>query len=302
MNTDKNRLRSLLDKINSLGSKMCSDENMPQIEVDILKDKLREMYSLLMDYEEKIPQDHYMTSPSEMPQIESQEEISQDDILPQQTVIFEQSEDDSPKEIEVSEPQKDIPNNLEEEALPSVEDELPIDGEEFDFYSEEEIAEANDTHLESELKQEKEPYGETEINNIIENTPSVLNYLRNSLMDEIDNELKTPSAFDLFSQQQTTVADKFADTQTINDKVGGRNFGDLRTNIGVNDKFLFINNLFEGNMKKYTDFIQELNASEDKGNALLIIDRYKQENQWSETSLAFTTLLDIIEKRFRKRT
>ena len=86
-------------------------------------------------------------------------------------------------------------------------------------------------------------------------------------------EIKEKTTIDLFSSSETSVADKFKeDSKSINEKIisdkedhsiaarmqKGR-ISDLKFAIGLNEKFLFINELFDGNMKDYANAIDLLN-------------------------------------------
>ncbi|MDR1847148.1 MAG: hypothetical protein LBR17_03415 [Bacteroidales bacterium] len=189
------------------------------------------------------------------------------------------------EEIEKPEP---LQNNIKPEEI-------------FDFYSEEEITNELPINedIEPETEQPETDFEPPQPEKIVENTPSVLKYLHDNIMNDAAKEKFSQSPLDLFNEKQTTIADKFGEQQTLNDRMTESIMGDLRTNIGVNEKFLFINELFLGNMKGYTDFIQSLNNSESLSQATKIINAYKEEKQWKEASLAFTTLTSIIDKRFK---
>lgn len=73
---------------------------------------------------------------------------------------------------------------------------------------------------------------------------------------------------------------------------------DLRTAIGVNEKFMFINDLFSGNLREYTDFIQKLNNAETVEIANTILNSEKNNKRWVANSLSFTTLTEILAKKF----
>ncbi len=73
---------------------------------------------------------------------------------------------------------------------------------------------------------------------------------------------------------------------------------DLRTAIGVNEKFMFINDLFSGNLREYTDFIQKLNEAETIENANEILNTEKGNKRWVANSLSYSTLTEILAKKF----
>ena len=70
--------------------------------------------------------------------------------------------------------------------------------------------------------------------------------------------------------------------------------GDLRQCIGINDRFMLIRSLFNGNADQYAAAIAQLNAFTDLNDALL----YMQENyQWDPDSEGVRLLVDLLERK-----
>lgn len=105
---------------------------------------------------------------------------------------------------------------------------------------------------------------------------------------------------DLFSSAQETVADKLSgsDKQTVADKLLHNNLKSLRQFIGINEKFLFINELFNGDMSKYNSAIDELDSMTTPEGANIFLIELKVQNQWSEDMDAFLKIQELIEKKF----
>jgi hypothetical protein len=127
-----------------------------------------------------------------------------------------------------------------------------------------------------------------------------------------DKKSKTKkSTVDLFSAH-STVADKFKDEKkSINDKLFGANtdkslaaklqknpIKDLKAAIGINEKFKFINELFEGNLQKYNDGITKLNAFKNSDDAIAFLSSLKSEFSWNENTEAFQELNDLVQRRY----
>lgn len=99
----------------------------------------------------------------------------------------------------------------------------------------------------------------------------------------------TPSIGDkLSAQQDPTLADKMQQTQ----------FTDIKSAIGINDKFLFINELFEGNLKNYNDSINRLNSFTNTEEALSEIKNLQGKYNWEEENETLEKLKSIIERRY----
>lgn len=120
------------------------------------------------------------------------------------------------------------------------------------------------------------------------------------------------STFDLFGAPATTLADKFRDEKrSINDKlnhetaadksIGSRlrlKIADLRSAIGINDRFIFINELFEGDMRTYDDMLHRLNTCASLQEAIVVFNNAKDAQGWSDELNSVERLLDFIHRRY----
>ena len=73
---------------------------------------------------------------------------------------------------------------------------------------------------------------------------------------------------------------------------------DLRTAIGMNDKFLFVNELFGGNMDKYTKTLENLNDLKTLNGALIYMNELRIELQWNSSNEAYQKLLNLVHRKF----
>ena len=73
---------------------------------------------------------------------------------------------------------------------------------------------------------------------------------------------------------------------------------DLISAIGINDKFLFLNELFNGSMEKYNKSIRSLNSFSTLLGAKTYMSELQIEFQWDCNSDAYKKLNDLIERRF----
>jgi hypothetical protein len=117
---------------------------------------------------------------------------------------------------------------------------------------------------------------------------------------------------DLFAENENiTLADKFKDDKkTFHEKLSvaakdksiadtiQKPIGDLRTGIGVNDRFVFINELFGGSMADYQAAIEEINKQADLEAATRVVMQYKQALNWKEGSEALSKLMSFIRRRY----
>jgi hypothetical protein len=73
---------------------------------------------------------------------------------------------------------------------------------------------------------------------------------------------------------------------------------DLRSAIGINEKFLFINELFGGNLNQYNKTIEELNNFRSLSGAQTCLMELGVQHQWPPHSQALVKLKDLIERKF----
>jgi len=70
---------------------------------------------------------------------------------------------------------------------------------------------------------------------------------------------------------------------------------DLYKAIGINDKFLFIKELFDGDSARYSETINHLNAIADLNDAII----YLQDNfQWTEDNEHAAKFIDLVRRKF----
>lgn len=73
---------------------------------------------------------------------------------------------------------------------------------------------------------------------------------------------------------------------------------DLRSVIGINDKFLFVNELFGGSMEKYNKSIDNLNDLKTLNGAMIYLNELKIELQWNSSNEAYRKLSDLVARKF----
>ncbi|MCK9162769.1 MAG: hypothetical protein WCR29_02420 [Bacteroidales bacterium] len=126
----------------------------------------------------------------------------------------------------------------------------------------------------------------------------------------IEEELLEEKPIIIKNQNTTTIGERYTQSNSFFDNISSsvnksdissrfksNNF-DFRTAIGVNEKFMFINDLFSGNLREYTEFIQNLNEADSLENAKQILNKTKEAKRWIANSLPYTTLQEIMIKKF----
>ena len=109
------------------------------------------------------------------------------------------------------------------------------------------------------------------------------------------------TTFDLFSSNaEETVADKLGkkDDSSVAAKMQHSQISDLKQAIGINEKFLFINELFNGDLGRYNKVIDELNELKNQQGIDTYLLEMKIQNQWADDNEAFLKLKLLLDRKF----
>ncbi|MCK5774527.1 MAG: hypothetical protein KAH25_00030 [Bacteroidales bacterium] len=122
----------------------------------------------------------------------------------------------------------------------------------------------------------------------------------NDLLEE------NPSRDDLFStvngnNETLDLNKKLAEARgnhSLAEKLQKQQIESLKAVIGVNDKFFFINELFDGDTSKYEDVIYTLNNFKKFDDAMQYFSTLKYRFNWKEESEAPEMLVKMLERKF----
>ncbi|MBP6977066.1 MAG: hypothetical protein PHD61_08405 [Bacteroidales bacterium] len=126
-------------------------------------------------------------------------------------------------------------------------------------------------------------------------------------------EKVTGFTFDLFSSPPATIADQYRrEEKTIHEQISSQEsreniaskiqhtpITELKAVIGLNDKFIFINELFHGNMKAYQETIHSLDQLTTLNDAIRYFTEVKDSFDMNEELDSFRRLAEMIQRKFR---
>lgn len=101
---------------------------------------------------------------------------------------------------------------------------------------------------------------------------------------------------EIFSVNES-IAQKEKDKSLVN-KLSGARIENLKSAIGINDKFYFINELFSGNSQAYEDVIYTLNNFKRLEEAMQYVSTLKHRYDWKTEKDAFQKLVRFLERKF----
>jgi hypothetical protein len=137
--------------------------------------------------------------------------------------------------------------------------------------------------------------------------------------ESVVKEVKTTNPADvqavrteMFKEIQSTIAGSYKEEETIHDKFGTTQAGfavadklklapvaDLIKAIGLNEKFLFISELFNNDQKLYQQVLEKLNTSNSFADAYMYFDsEVVMLQKVDKSSPAYALFLDLLQRRF----
>lgn len=178
--------------------------------------------------------------------------------------------------------------------------------------AEEKVSPRKEEHNEISVRKE-------EISEIPVQIPSPANMSMDKLMADIskaENNEKTPSKkgnTDLNErfEPSATIAHKFEELETLADRIASSQTAsslseqlhrvpvkDLKVAIGLNEKFQFINQLFNGDSQKYNTAIDFLNTCGSASKAQDYMKTAATEFNWEKHPAPAEIFMDIVERRY----
>ena len=118
---------------------------------------------------------------------------------------------------------------------------------------------------------------------------------------EVSAAKPAETTLDLFSAApRETLGEtlKPSEKPALADALQSSGISDLREAIGINDKFLFINELFNGDMERYNKVLDELNGFSGLLGAQTYLAELQVQYQWDEENPAYRKLNDLLERKF----
>lgn len=252
-----------------------STYNVNPLDVDLLKQKTIEFYGHLFDLEKTI----------NIANIDSEKIVVAKPSVEQPPILEIKGEDK--KEV--------IPELIDEIKLAEnelVEDKEKKENEDDVFIIDPDIV-PQPTHKSEQIEQEQPSVIEKPIPDleIEENLPEQLK----------ENSLPPQTTYDLFSgSSENALAEKFQsiEEQSLADKMLHSSITNIREAIGINEKFLFINELFNGDLSRYNKILDDINELTTKKGVDTYLLELKIQFQWADENDAYIKLRELLDRKF----
>lgn len=284
----KQEIENLKAAINEQQDQILTYEGkIPQIEFDILMNNIRKQYELFSELN-KAPQPVKVENHDEK-QIFNEELLAADIPLPVvSTPVIPENVISEIKKIE-EKPEETVVNALTEKSgngLAHVQPELLV------------------TVVENKKQ-------EVHIEPVLTSQP-IQQVIAAERVKEFNKPSSKISATASLFDDAPTVAGKFQGTKTVREKIAGSNddksigerhqqhpVADLKKSIGINEKFSFINELFDGDPENYNAAIDQLNRSGSISEAMDILSTgLAPKYSWTTSGESYLQLKNLVERRF----
>jgi hypothetical protein len=301
------QIETELVALRSFIRKLKPDAKIHQLDIDLLKQKARTMYdSVLMleptpDAKPKATVfDIKKPEPATVPEqeIDNSMELEKERLVKNMPAVKAETIMTSEEEIS---PVEDEPEPSVTEKTPKPDNKLqPIAKEKSDSTVEPEppkpVEEEKTETIEFEIGQPNDKPAE-------EKPPVAVS--EPEIPEQPAPKKTNPTQADLFSASSETIADKLSADKhkTVADKLSADKLShekqnNLRTFIGINEKFLLINELFNGDLSRYNSALDELDSMQTLEGANTCLFEMQVQNQWAEESDAYLKMKELLEKKF----
>lgn len=281
-NTLFGEISRIIGKINNDWQRLAAGEQpVSAIEKDILLSDLRSVYGLISEIEVAVSSFSVKTGPVDIP--------------------FEVFADEEPTKNAVPEPQEKEPVLPSEKVISvypptaSQDDEKPQIEESKGLF---------DAKTSPAAAFEKEPEFNTPASEIKPPTNELP--LKESKPETPRTEQKPASSqpkmmIDLFTPQKT-VSDVLHGNsdKTVATKIQNNHISDIRSAIGINDKFTFVNDIFKGEISRYNQAIDHFNILDTLEDAGEYISRQGLRSGTPENLAALSKLMDLLKRKYQR--
>ena len=264
----------LIEKLNRDWDRAISGKRVSRIDKDILIEDIRQIYDLVYELETGKPNE---VQPGENTGRKPEKAEAYED--------YGKDEEPAKKEELSSEPRSQVlpSDEKEDEDMPS--EKQKQDPGEIAF----EISGPDET---------KEPDSTEKPDNGRDDKP-VEGRVGDDQKVEKPNQGTPQFTSDKFSPS-TTLADVYQKNgdNSLAARMQKNRITDLKSAIGINDKFLFINEIFKGHTAEYNKAIEIMNRMDNYHEAIEHLDKIKEEND-VQNQEACGKLLEILKRRFQ---
>ncbi len=300
------QIETELVALRSFIRKLKPDAKIHQLDIDLLKQKARTMYDSVLRLEpspEATPKatvfDIKKQEPSTVPEHEIDDSMEQEKERLERNKPAVQAETIMTSEEEISHVEEKPASPAVEKTPEPIKEPEPVEEKEPEPMAEpepiEQVEEEEAAVIELEVEQPETMPAEKESQPAADEPPAPEQDIQKT------TPVNTPPAqADLFSTSPETVADKLSNEKqkTVADRLSHDQQQNLRKFIGINEKFLLINDLFNGDLSRYNSALDELDSMPTLKGAETYLFELKVQNMWNDEMAAYLKLKELVGMKF----
>ncbi len=271
---------------NQLDTLLAYERKAPLIEIDIVKRNLQKLYDLVDSMSEEV---------NFLPE----EELKVTNIDDEIEELLEVAEDQFANDgIDMIKVQEDVFDEQEQEEEELFDEEIiqVLDK----FIEESSIGEDTNENIEREEKTE-----EPRVEQMPEKKPKDKKLVEAKKKEKKKKDKSTKKSNEKIvyvldvEPEEEDIEKPAVVENSMSDKLRRKPIKSLKTGIGINDKFMIINDLFEGRAKEYNAAIKILDVQENRIQAIYLLEDMRDEHLWENSDPAFVQLKTYVERRYQ---
>ena len=321
MEQRNNEQNSVILQIDGILNKMSNQVNflirnnklMNQLDVDLLMENTRKLYDTLCSVKcnmdvDSIPMEveeglEGLEEHEEIEEIEGEEEIEEIEGEEEYEEIEDEEDEDLEDDFEssrvlefessIQEEYEEFERDFEEDIEEDLEEEEEVEEQE-DEEGIEEVEGEEKVEVVEEIEEEEENLESSKVLEFEDSVPEE----QSSVPEEQDSGIRAYKK--VYTIEPQTLGDKLesAEDNSLAARLQRKPVAALASAIGINDKFLLLNELFGGSMEKYNKSIRALNNFSTLLGAKTYMSELQIEFQWNCESDAYKKLDNLVERRF----
>ena len=321
MEQRNNEQNSVILQIDGILNKMSNQVNflirnnklMNQLDVDLLMENTRKLYDTLCSVKcnmdvDSIPMEveeglEGLEEHEEIEEIEGEEEIEEIEGEEEYEEIEDEEDEDLEDDFEssrvlefessIQEEYEEFERDFEEDIEEDLEEEEEVEEQE-DEEGIEEVEGEEKVEVVEEIEEEEENLESSKVLEFEDSVPEE----QSSVPEEQDSGIRSYKK--VYTIEPQTLGDKLESVEdtSLAARLQRKPVADLASAIGINDKFLLLNELFGGSMEKYNKSIRALNNFSTLLGAKTYMSELQIEFQWNCESDAYKKLDNLVERRF----
>ena len=294
----KDRIIILLEKIVERNNFLNNDETLSLLEIDMVMQDMRELYDVYAQIRKQL--ENTDGQPREAIRAEEPSRTEP----PTNRVTEKEALDQKPSTAET---QKETVAELVKEEIVAAEEEPPVTTKEEPVEEIKKVEEKEQPQPEKEIQQEKqEPLVEKEQQPepATQGQTKETEVNKSSTVGEMfENDNDSQAIGEKLVSIENSLHDKISSSKedvSIGARMQQKSISNLKDAIGVNEKFLFINELFNGNIQDYNDAIDKLNSFGDINEAFEYINGLTTRYAWDGNRSAITIekFASLVQRRY----